>query len=265
MGKRPAFLLYTGDWLKDPQLGQCSPATRGIWIDLLCLIHEVNDGGKISGTPKSLARICRSTEAEMMLAIQELQATKSADVDGLNITCNANVMQSNSHVTVICRRMRRDSKDRESNRIRVERHRSKVVSNENVTPPSSSSVTSSVTKNINTPILKPDLFGEFKAKYPARRPAHNWTAAGKAWSARLRQGADPADILRGAENYAAWMRSKKQEKTEFVKTAPAFLGPDRHWEQYQEPIKDKSDTAIDPSQLPGAKELTRRYEAGEYK
>lgn len=95
-------------------------------------------------------------------------------------------------------------------------------------------------KNINARVLKADLFIEFREKYPNRQPPHNWTTAGKAWTARLRQGVDPADILRGAENYAAWVRARGDEGTEFVKMASTFLGPSKHWEQFQEAVKTDS-------------------------
>ena len=38
--KLPAFQFYPGDWMKDPSLRSCSLPARGLWIDLLCLMHE---------------------------------------------------------------------------------------------------------------------------------------------------------------------------------------------------------------------------------
>lgn len=40
MPKRPAFLLYTGDWLKDTALRCCSLEARGLWIEMLCYMHD---------------------------------------------------------------------------------------------------------------------------------------------------------------------------------------------------------------------------------
>ena len=39
-GKLPSFQFYPGDWMKDPSLRSVSPAARGIWVDLLCLMFE---------------------------------------------------------------------------------------------------------------------------------------------------------------------------------------------------------------------------------
>ncbi|MBN1456576.1 MAG: hypothetical protein JW912_01845 [Sedimentisphaerales bacterium] len=45
MGKQPAFQFYIGDWLKDTALRCCSPAARGIWIDILCMMYEAPQRG----------------------------------------------------------------------------------------------------------------------------------------------------------------------------------------------------------------------------
>lgn len=45
LSKKPSFQFYPGDWLKDPALRMCSPAARGVWMDLLCLLHECPQRG----------------------------------------------------------------------------------------------------------------------------------------------------------------------------------------------------------------------------
>lgn len=37
---RPSFQFYPGDWQKNANLRRCSPAARGAWIDILCLLHD---------------------------------------------------------------------------------------------------------------------------------------------------------------------------------------------------------------------------------
>ncbi|MBI4931840.1 MAG: hypothetical protein HY841_13845 [Bacteroidetes bacterium] len=44
--KRPAILFYTGDWLSDTKLSSCSLAAQGLWINLLCVMHDSEDYGK---------------------------------------------------------------------------------------------------------------------------------------------------------------------------------------------------------------------------
>lgn len=47
MAKLPSFQFYPGDWMKDPALRRCSAAARGIWMDVLCLMFESDERGKL--------------------------------------------------------------------------------------------------------------------------------------------------------------------------------------------------------------------------
>jgi hypothetical protein len=109
--KMPAFMFYPGDWKKDPNLSKCSPATRGIWIDLICAMHDGGRTGTLTGTVAELAQICRCTRAEMRHALAELGRAKTA-----NVTFSDGRLQK---CTVINRRMLREAKSRESARIRT--------------------------------------------------------------------------------------------------------------------------------------------------
>lgn len=42
--KRPSFQFYPGDWTSDLKLRRCSPAARGVWLDVLCAFHDSDDG-----------------------------------------------------------------------------------------------------------------------------------------------------------------------------------------------------------------------------
>lgn len=45
MAKRPSFQFYPADWLRDLALRSCSAAARGLWIDMMCFMHEGADYG----------------------------------------------------------------------------------------------------------------------------------------------------------------------------------------------------------------------------
>lgn len=47
MTKLPAFQFYPGDWRKDPAVQSLDYECRGVWIELLCLMHESSERGKI--------------------------------------------------------------------------------------------------------------------------------------------------------------------------------------------------------------------------
>lgn len=61
MGKRPSFQFYPSDWRTDPGLRLCSGPARGLWIEMLCLMHEGEPYGHLTlgGEPISDARLAR--------------------------------------------------------------------------------------------------------------------------------------------------------------------------------------------------------------
>ena len=76
-------MLYTGDWLKDPELSACSPATRGIWADWLCRMREQVAAGRrprLSCCVEAFARLGRCSAEEALTALVELQQTEAASV-----------------------------------------------------------------------------------------------------------------------------------------------------------------------------------------
>ena len=87
--KRPSFQFYPGDWLRDPALRSCSPAARGLWIDMLCLMHEGTPYGYLKVNlkvilPDKLARMTGLTfdEAERLLFELEEAGVFSRDKSG---------------------------------------------------------------------------------------------------------------------------------------------------------------------------------------
>ena len=84
----------TGDWKSDSGLSCCSATTRGVWIELICSMHE-SHSGSITGTVDQLSRLARCHLKEMASAIDELEHTKTADIARL----------TNDRVTVACRRL----------------------------------------------------------------------------------------------------------------------------------------------------------------
>lgn len=135
---KPSFQFYPADWTRDTRA--LSPAAKGAWIDLLCEMHWSPDRGQISVDKAGLARIIGATVDHTEALIRELLARGvceiSEDQDGI--------------VTVTNRRMRREEKERESTRSRVENYRKRKC-NAKVTSYSSSSSSSSVTKTPPTP------------------------------------------------------------------------------------------------------------------
>ncbi len=73
--KRPAFQFYPADWRKDVELQSCSMAAQGLWINLMCVMHECEPYGHaaINGRAMTAAQIGRqvgltAAEAEALLS-----------------------------------------------------------------------------------------------------------------------------------------------------------------------------------------------------
>lgn len=60
MSRRPSFQFYPADWFANPNLKRCSHAEKGMWMDILCLLH---DGHRYGVLRWSLAEIARSIGA----------------------------------------------------------------------------------------------------------------------------------------------------------------------------------------------------------
>lgn len=80
MKSRPSFQFYPGDWLRDPGLRSCSLAARGLWIDMLCFMHESEPYGhlRLNGRdiePEALARMVGTSVDDLDRLLKELEAT----------------------------------------------------------------------------------------------------------------------------------------------------------------------------------------------
>jgi hypothetical protein len=68
--KRPSFQFYPADWRNNAKLRRCSEAARGAWIDVLCLLHDLDEYG-VCRWP--LAELARAAGVQLKL-IKELVA-----------------------------------------------------------------------------------------------------------------------------------------------------------------------------------------------
>lgn len=54
--KRPSFQFYPGDWQRNANLRRCSPAARGVWMDIMCLMHDSDEYGVLRWPLKEIAQ-----------------------------------------------------------------------------------------------------------------------------------------------------------------------------------------------------------------
>lgn len=99
MGKLPAFQFYPGDWLKDPSLRRCSTAARGLWMDMICLLHEMEERGVFAtlGQPWSDNEIAAA-----------LPGNPSENLALLTELCQKGVAKRREDRAIFCARMVRD-------------------------------------------------------------------------------------------------------------------------------------------------------------
>jgi hypothetical protein len=142
MGK-PGFYFYTGDWIKDTRC--LSAEARGCWIDLLCVLQERD--GSVRWQPHTFDQYWGMVDnGEIYYSIydilDELKNTRTAEVE-FSVTRNASSQKDETWITVTCRRIQREAKERNLNKERQQRHRQKKKSNGLVTPEYSASSSSS--------------------------------------------------------------------------------------------------------------------------
>ena len=103
--KRPAFQFYPGDWLRETSLRLCSVGARGLWIDMMCLMHQAEPYGHLVINGKGLsenplARIEGVSVEEVRGYLEELET--------------AGVFSRDENGVIFSRRMVRDEIAREN-------------------------------------------------------------------------------------------------------------------------------------------------------
>ena len=114
--KRPSFQFYPADWRNDPALRMCSLAARGLWWEMLCVMHTCEPYGHLVAAgkaiePEELARIVAESVRDVKKWLAELERHQifSRKEDG----------------TIFSRRMVRDENERGQWRDRQGKSRSK--------------------------------------------------------------------------------------------------------------------------------------------
>ena len=147
--KRPSFQFYPGDWLNDAALRLCSVGARGLWIEIICLMHQGSKYGHLKVNHKV---ILTPNLARMVGACLE-------DVDGwLKELESAGVFSRDKEGCIYSRRMVKDEKLRNlralGGKLGGNPALKKVNLDANLQPtPSSSSSSSSSLVNIPLPLL----------------------------------------------------------------------------------------------------------------
>ena len=147
--KRPSFQFYPADWLRDTALRSCSTGARGLWIDMICFMHEGNPYGHL----KVGNKVILSTNLASMVG-----ATLKDVIDWLEELHQAGVYELGEGGQIYSKRMVRDeilrNKRAEGGKLggnpalkvnHEDNPKVEIEDKQKPTPPSSSSSSSSST------------------------------------------------------------------------------------------------------------------------
>ncbi len=69
--KRPSFQFYPGDWSSNPNLKRCSFAEKGIWLEVMCLMHDQPEYGLIRWTIREISEAVKCKPAELQALVRK--------------------------------------------------------------------------------------------------------------------------------------------------------------------------------------------------
>lgn len=184
--KRPSFQFYPGDWLRDAALRACSVQARGLWMDMLCFMHEGSPYGYLKVNQKII-------QADSLAAMVGLPLKETRQY--LEELLQAGVYSVDETGTIYSRRMLKDEHKRSVraeagskggnpnllkqkdnyllnlllNPVDKPRDNPEKIQNpeHNITPSSSSSSFSKI--NINMKIEDKSVFEQARVLYPGHK------------------------------------------------------------------------------------------------
>ena len=171
--KLPWLKFYPSDWLSDEALRGCSPAARGLWVDMICLMAKSKKHGYLlaGDKPMGAEHIARIFGESMERTSELLVELAQAGVYSIEKDC------------IFSRRMVKDDRGRKSNRERILRWRN-------------GNVTHDVTEmkrpcNKNVTPQKPEARGQNRERAQVRPTLSQWTEYAKSigWQGKDVQGA----------------------------------------------------------------------------
>ncbi|CAJ2801055.1 Uncharacterised protein [Burkholderia pseudomallei] len=75
---RPSFQFYPGDWQANSNLRRCTHAEKGVWIDVMCLLHDSEEYGVLRWPLREIAQAIGAPLATLR-AIVSKGVLKGAD------------------------------------------------------------------------------------------------------------------------------------------------------------------------------------------
>jgi len=187
--RQPWLKLYTKDWRADAALRMCSFAARGLWFDMMTLMHEGTAYGfllieGITPTARQLAGLLGGSEREVKALLRELGEANVYSVTGETMPGDvAALIPSDMPAGVIfSRRMVRDKAKAERDRENGSgggNPNLRRQPNRGVNPPANPQNPESRNQKNPIPVAKTESGAEGRAP---REPVSRSTLIDEAWS-----------------------------------------------------------------------------------
>lgn len=142
--KLPAFQFYPGDWRKDPGVQSLDYEARGVWFEILCLMHEAEPRGMLTLAGKAmsdeaLARLLGLDKYHLNQILSKLAEHGVSSVDpATGALCSRRMIKDEN-----LRQIRQNAGKKGGNPVLVKQNPT-TRDKQNPTPSSSSSVSPSV-------------------------------------------------------------------------------------------------------------------------
>jgi len=240
MPKRPSFQFYPSDWLRDTALRSCSTGARGLWIDMICYMHEGNPYGHLKVGDKvihanNLARMVGETLEVVEGWLKELQQAGVFDLTSDSVICSRRMIRDEN-----LRQIRASGGKLGGNPALMDKGKvnHKVIEEDKQNPTPSSSSSSSVTPlSPPTPTLEEFLAWANRCSLPAdiaeawfdRANSRKFTFEGY-WTDR--DGRAITDWRREIASYAKY-RAAKQAEIAHRSSSKALIKPRGVWDAKQ--------------------------------
>ena len=238
MGSRAWFKVSIDRWLRGTIRDE-PPEYRGLWIDLLALAGSslYGDEGRVEVMPGvGLSQVQLSDGFKVQHALwaafeQRMIETERITIDEKRVItiCNWKNYQSEYQRQKQYRQAAKVTNEGYNQRLQGEREREREREREKKETKQKKRTT------VRKPHEYPVAFDRIWAVLGPLRPDHNKKRALHAWQARKREGIDPDDLLKAAENFAEAMEGREAQH---IKHGATFLGPNEEWQPYLDGVPD---------------------------
>lgn len=249
MAKNPAFQFYPSDWARD--LEEHSLEIEGAWIRICCKLWWSETRGSLTKTLCQWGRILRVEIDHATEILTYIKNEKIGEISG-------NLTEPNGDITVKCRRMIRDEKERESNRLRQKRFYEKQKPNgkpnKKLTVPSSVLLSSSSKRKEINKEKKVAL--EIYENSPRKADKPNTL---RSICKLLKAGETKEELIQTQENYKAQIEEDQTPGNRIIQSNN-FFGQAQRWREFVKPETEKDETERKPLIIEGKDGKPKTYE-----